>query len=184
MRSFLNGFTSIELLVVIAIVGLLMAIGLPGMGVFITKSRMDAEINALASGLNFARGEAVKRGLQVSVCAVLISDTTLLPGLQCGTTSAYDTGWMVKLTDPSLTGSALLTLQVTPAMSHGESLQAYASTGGVLAATTYPTFFPIGYTFFPGTFSLHDSNSTPSLYRCITFATGFWTVQPAGTACP
>jgi len=165
MNRTLRGFSLVELMVVIAIVGISVAIGLPSFVPIISKIRMEGEISALLSGLNFARSEAVKRGLSVSVCPST-------DGINCTTGTSWTTGWIVLLQ-----GSPTQLLQVTPALSR-DSL-----TSTSVATPSYPQFTPMGYTFFTGTLTLHDASNTQSLYRCIAFASGSWTSK-LGAACP
>ncbi len=62
-----KGFTLIELLVTITIAGILFAIAIPSFTSVITKNRLTAAANELITALNFARSEAVKRGVSVWV---------------------------------------------------------------------------------------------------------------------
>lgn len=126
--------------------------------------RLDAEVNTVLSGLNFARSEAIKRGLPVAVC----------PGTSnCGTVSDWSGGWLVLL--PGTTTQLLQ--QYTP-LAAGHTL-----TGVSTDSTPYPQFTPMGYTFFTGTLSLHDRTNTPEWRRCVVFSFGTWTTQ-TGSACP
>jgi type IV fimbrial biogenesis protein FimT len=152
-------------MVTVSIVVLLTVLAVPGLGALVTKIRMDGEINAVVSALNFARSEAVKRGQTVSVC----------PGTTatCGAGTSWTSGWVV-----SLPGTTAQLLQKTDAYSGTDTLISTSA-----ATPSYPQFTPMGYTFFTGTLTLHDGNSTPSLYRCLVFNTGTWT-SVTGSACP
>ncbi|RFO98897.1 hypothetical protein DIC66_03230 [Rhodoferax lacus] len=159
------GVTLIELLVVLAIVGIAAVIGMPNLAYTISKVRMDGEINAVLSGLNLARSEAVKRGLTVSVCPST-------NGTSCAASTSWSTGWIVQLDGPP---SQLL--QTTAALSR-DSLVSTST-----ATPAYPQFTSMGYTFFDSTLTLHDTNETESLRRCIAFSAGSW-VSRSGAACP
>jgi type IV fimbrial biogenesis protein FimT len=160
-RSSASGATLIELLVIFALVGILATIAVPSFDSIKTNIRMAGEINTLLNTLNFARTEASKRGQQVVVCPV--------SGNACALSKNWTTGWQVFQPDSSTQ------LNSSPGVSNGDTLTS--------TLTTYPVFTPMGYTFFNGTLSLHESKNNPSLYRCIVFNAGSWTTQQ-GTACP
>jgi len=61
------GFTLTELMIVIAIVGILIAIAAPGFGAMTRSNRVTVAANELTNLLNYARSEALTRGLNVSV---------------------------------------------------------------------------------------------------------------------
>jgi type IV fimbrial biogenesis protein FimT len=82
------GFTMMELVMVIAIAGLLAAIGIPSFKYVTASNRIATELNALVGDLQFARSEAVKEGLPVTVCAST-------DGISCANSSTWNTGWIV-----------------------------------------------------------------------------------------
>lgn len=165
MNSKSFGVTLIELLVVLAIVGVAAVIGMPNLAYAISKVRMDGEINAVLSGLNLARSEAVKRGLTVSVCPST-------NGTSCAAGTSWSSGWIVQLDGPPTQ-----LLQTTAALSRDTLVSTSTAT------PSYPQFTSMGYTFFTDTLTLHDPNDTESLNRCIVFAAGSW-VSKSGAACP
>lgn len=65
-RSY-HGFTLIELLITVAISGVLMGVGVPSFNEVIKNSRLTTNINELATSLNLARSEAVKRNQPVTI---------------------------------------------------------------------------------------------------------------------
>ena len=83
-----KGFTLIELLITVTLVGILAAIAVPNFSSIIQKSKADSEVSDLQRALNFARLEAINRGVNMSVLptsgtawttelkVVLSSDTT------------------------------------------------------------------------------------------------------------
>lgn len=87
-RSAAAGFTLIELLVVISLVAILTTLATPSLRDLIQRTRIATEVNSLVSDLQFARSEAIKRGLPVSVCAS--SD-----GSTCLTANTWNQGWIV-----------------------------------------------------------------------------------------
>jgi type IV fimbrial biogenesis protein FimT len=70
----------IELMVTLTVAGVLMALALPNLRPFIQNSRLTSASNDLLRSLYIARAEAVKRQLNVVVCATAdptASDTTI-----------------------------------------------------------------------------------------------------------
>ncbi|MBV8620355.1 MAG: GspH/FimT family pseudopilin [Curvibacter sp.] len=83
-----RGFTLLELLVTMAILAIVLAIGVPSFRYIIYSSRISNEVNALVGSLQYARGEAIKRGQSVAVCAS--SD-----GATCSGATSWVNGWLV-----------------------------------------------------------------------------------------
>ena len=161
MRLSNQGFTLIEMMVTIVIIGILASIGLPAYRDTVTSMRMSATINALSNTLNFARTEAMKRGLITSVCPIA--------GTACNVTTNWSGGWS------TLVNSTSTQLSIAPSLSNGDTLTS--------SLTTPPQFNPAGYTFFTGTITLNNASSTASLRRCIVFNGGTWKINK-GTLCP
>lgn len=88
-----SGVTLIELLVTLSIAVILMAIAVPGFQDFFRRNRIDSAVSDLMGTLNYARSEAIRRGVRVSVCR---SST----GANCTTTDPWDEGWIV-FTNPN-----------------------------------------------------------------------------------
>ena len=61
------GFTLVELLVTVAIIGISLTLGVPAFKDTIRNSVLTSVINEFVASLNFARSEAVKRGVFVTV---------------------------------------------------------------------------------------------------------------------
>lgn len=81
--------TLIELMITIVIAGILLMIAVPSFVSLTQKNRVAAEINGLSASLQFARAEAVKEGLPVTVC---VSTT----GTGCAAASTpWQSGWIV-----------------------------------------------------------------------------------------
>ena len=126
MRS--RGFTLIELLIVVVILGLIMAVALPSFGNAYLTNRLASYSNNFIGSVQYARTEAIKRNVKVTVCASS-------NGTSCtSSATSWQPGWIVKCeassaTDTSCTsgGASTLVLQKQDALS---SSYAMASTSG------------------------------------------------------
>ena len=82
-----TGFTLIELMVVLSIAAILVSVAIPGFRSLIQNNRLATQANELTGTMNFARGEAIKRGQSVTVCV-----STDQAGCTLGT--AWAGGWI------------------------------------------------------------------------------------------
>lgn len=87
-----KGFTLIELMVTLAVLAIIMGIAVPSFTSLIQNSRSTALANSVATALNHARSEAVKRNANVEFCS---GDGSSCPG-------NWTAGWVVRLTDGTL----------------------------------------------------------------------------------
>ena len=96
-----RGFTLPELMIVMVVMGILLGVGIPTYRDTIARTRVTSKMNELVGAMQAARGEAVRRGVDVSVCAVE-------SGVKCGNGSAgsWSTGWAVIAEDPAGTTGA------------------------------------------------------------------------------
>src|SRR5262245_2976784 len=88
------GFTLIELIITLVVLGLLFAIGMPGMMTWLQNQQIKVSAESLQSGLQFARTEALRRNALVQFQLV----DTLTPA--CAPTNT-GTSWIVSLNDPT-----------------------------------------------------------------------------------
>ena len=65
-----TGFTLIELMVTIAVAAILLTVAVPGFQSLVQNNRATTAAKQLSTEINFARSEAVTRGVEVSVCPV------------------------------------------------------------------------------------------------------------------
>ncbi|MEM7612990.1 MAG: GspH/FimT family protein [Pseudomonadota bacterium] len=87
-QSAAEGFSLIELLAVLAIVAVVAALGAPPLGDWLAEQRMRADLAALARDFHFARHEAAKRNVTVSLCAS--NDA-----VSCSGSRTWSAGWIV-----------------------------------------------------------------------------------------
>jgi len=129
-KSLQAGFTMIELVVVMLIVGIIAWVGTSSFGYVTGSNRMSAEINALNSDLRFARTEAIKEGLFVTVCASS-------NGTTCQAASSWQNGWIV-ISDPTgaqTPNGAPLRVQAAFSKSFNNSTDAITVNSGFWAVT-------------------------------------------------
>ena len=123
-----KGFTLIELMVTISVLAILLTIAVPSFQTFVLNNRITGQANDMMTALNYARSEAIKRGLPVSMSS------------NSGTAD-WSTGWFV-FSDPSGNGivdAGDITLRVWPALGGGNTLNA------ILGAVTVVTFDSGGF---------------------------------------
>lgn len=85
-----SGLTLIELLITTAVAGILLAVGVPSFLDFITSNRASGYASDLIADMNYARSEAIARGMRVVVCkgpVLNVSDNC--------TTGHWEGGWKV-----------------------------------------------------------------------------------------
>lgn len=68
LRSTIKGFTLVELMITLAIAVILLGLAAPSFVDIIKDNRLTTQINTLSASLNFARSEAIKRSVTVTVC--------------------------------------------------------------------------------------------------------------------
>ena len=91
-RTTMRGFTLIEAMITIAVLSLLFMIGLPGMNTWLQNTQIRTSAEALQSGLQLARAEALRRNVPVRFQLVdsLAGGCALVPN---------GTSWVVSLAD-------------------------------------------------------------------------------------
>ena len=85
------GFTLLELLVTVSIAAVLTALAVPSIAETIKNNRITAQVNEFVGALNFARSEAIKRGVRVSLCKTSDAMTCIRDGAG----SNWAQGWIM-----------------------------------------------------------------------------------------
>ena len=81
-----SGYTLLELIITVALISLIFAFAIPSLTTFNQNDRLTTNINTLIGHLAYARSEAVKRSVQVAICAS--NDAATCSG-------GWDDGWIV-----------------------------------------------------------------------------------------
>lgn len=89
-----HGFTLIELLITISVLALVLMIGLPNLSVWLQNTQIRTAAEAMQSGLQLARAEALRRNAVVRFHLV----DSLASGCALSATGA---SWVVSLADPT-----------------------------------------------------------------------------------
>ena len=160
-----------EALVVLAVVGMLAAVAVPSMTVFLDNGQLSADTNDLFSSLLIARSEAVTQNSRVVLCKIdPDSDLTA-----CAPGSTWQAGWLAFVDDDN---------DVT--LDNGEDIvNTYTgmSANTVVTSAAFPntiSYFPSGTSNSNGSFILCVNNSVAS--EIFINATG--RPRVADSACP
>lgn len=171
------GVTLVELLVTLAVLAIVLALGAPQLGSFLTNRAVVAHTSLFASDLRFARSEALKRGQTVTLCAaatITPPACTNAPG-----DAGFANGWIV-FADPNANGTiddtdTVLRIQqpVTDRMASitsGQYAFSFVNIGITLSGAANLTFTPKG-----------SSQDVTAYSRAVCVArTGRAKVMPAG----
>jgi type IV fimbrial biogenesis protein FimT len=168
------GFTMTELVIVMSIVAILMMIGVPSFKYVTTSNRISTEVNGLLGDMQYARSQAIKEGLPVTVCSSQ-------HGTQCDGGNNWQGGWIVFLdsnNDQQVdNGETVIRIQ-TP-FSSTDTFQPLNAT------FQYITFNREGYANTNNantvTLELHDSSANTAWTRCLAISpVGMLTTQKTG----
>lgn len=91
MKNRPDGFTLIELLVVISIVAVLAALAVPSFTAMLMRRSVQGAALALVTDMRYARSEALRRSVKVSICSLATGSTTTCSG----NPAKWENGWMV-----------------------------------------------------------------------------------------
>lgn len=167
-----SGFTLIELLITITIAVILMTVAVPSFLDFMRNSRITGQANDLVLAFAYAKSEAVKRGVQVTVCSRATNTA-------CAASTTWDGGWLVFVDNDGggTVNGADLVLQVRGQLETGNTLRA-----GVRQRVTFRS---TGYSpGFNDTFRLCDVRGTANARQVVISAQGRATSTIGTAACP
>jgi type IV fimbrial biogenesis protein FimT len=152
-----RGFTMIELLVTISIAAIMLTIAIPSFQNFLLNSRLTSHTNDLVLGMAYAKSEAVKRGINVSVCASSNSSTC---------TGTWQNGWIVRT-------------------AAGDVLDAHTSYSGTICANESSIVFRnSGFPVDDIVFNLYDSRGVGSGRNIAVSLQGRASTISGATVCP
>ncbi|GFM87212.1 general secretion pathway protein GspH [Pseudomonas cichorii] len=153
MRYMSKGFSLIELLVTVSVVAIVAAIAVPSFTSSIQNNKVDTEVNDLQRALNYARLEAINRGVTIRIAPTSGAD--------------WKTELQVYLaSDTSATPTAL---RKVAAMSSGATLTAVNVTTG--ASVTALEFNNLGALYAPTsavTMTYTRGSLTRNINICLT----------------
>jgi type IV fimbrial biogenesis protein FimT len=173
-----SGFTLTELIITMGIAAILLAIGIPSFKYVTVSNRISTEVNGLLGDMQFARSEAVKEGLPVTVCA---SSNATSANPTCSGLAEWQSGWIVFL-DSNNNQTVDPGEQVVRTQGQFSSTDTFVPDNGALS---WITFNREGYastnTAVIVTLQLHDSTATAAWTRCLAVTpVGMLTTQKAG----
>jgi type IV fimbrial biogenesis protein FimT len=175
----LSGFTLVEVLIAMTVVAILLTIGIPSFRYVTNSNRIAAEINGLLGDMQFARAEAIKEGLPVTVC--VSADGANCSGVNVNT---WQNGWIVF---SDVNGNAVVNAAAGDVVLRVQ--RTFASSDTFVATNTVGavTFNREGYAngIANGTLiKLHDINNTTNWIRCLSInLSGMMLTQTYGGAC-
>lgn len=162
------GFTMIELLVTISIAAIMMAIAVPSFQSFLLNSRLTGHTNDLVLGMAYARSEAVKRGVNVTVCAS--NDQATCSG-------DWEDGWIVRFINEDDEEVALeVHTAYTGTICGSAGAIVFNSSGFSVADAAFPFTFPFA-------FNLYDSRGVADGRRVEVSLQGRASTSTGATAC-
>jgi type IV fimbrial biogenesis protein FimT len=148
-----RGFTLVELMVAVALVAILSTLAAPSFTGLIDRSRATAQSQHLLSSLQFARTEAAKRGVRVSLCHSVAPEATTP---SCGGAgSDWGTGWLVFVDNIHIAGNVAGTLDANDTLLRvGPPLRG----GTIIPSASYADWVSFGSTGRPFGSGLANGN--------------------------
>lgn len=97
-RPYAHGFSLIEMVVALAVIGILMAAVMPNVSEWIQNTKVRTAADAIQSGLQATRGEAVKRNRPMTFWLVSLDDNKVMDN-SCKLSSTSGS-WVVSANSP------------------------------------------------------------------------------------
>jgi len=158
-QSRARGFTIVELLVTITVLGIVMMLGLPNISAWLQNTQIRSGADAMVSGLQFARAEALRRNRPVRFNLV----DTLDASCSLATAGPH---WVVSMADPSSNCNVEASFTVDPPfILQKRSSQEGSQNAAIIASASSVTFNGLG-----SAGSLQIGISNPSGGACQTAA--------------
>ncbi|HAT2103277.1 TPA: prepilin-type N-terminal cleavage/methylation domain-containing protein [Legionella pneumophila] len=148
------GFTLVELLVTLSVFAIILTLIVPSLKTMILNNRLTSNIDSLVSSLNYARGVALDRAVNVAVCPLGSPGSTA-----CG--ANWSSGWIV-VTQPVAGAPTLL-------KSHQTSVNDPVITSNVSSVI----FDPHGLSTTQSNFTMCDNRGNAFARSAMVLATGF-----------
>ncbi|MGI4848829.1 MAG: GspH/FimT family pseudopilin [Janthinobacterium lividum] len=171
-HGFKHGFTLVEMMVVIVIVAILSAVSMPSFRALAQTYPAQALASSFRAALEYARAEAIKQGIPVTLC---VSSN----GATCNGSTAWQNGWII-FADANADKTVGALLQWQKALAGTDTMVADNSVSAL-------SFSRDGFVIaLPGsgdvTFTIHSTPANSSATRCVAVTkTGHLVTQRAGT---
>jgi prepilin-type N-terminal cleavage/methylation domain-containing protein len=145
------GFTMIEVAITLVLVAIMSAIALPGMRDFLARTRLSTQVSSLRADVAYARSEAARQNVVVSLCPAAVGTTGGAVVYTCSGTD-WSIGWIAFVDSAGTTGvfdSTDTVLRV-----HNKTNGISISGSGGLASAASLTMRPTGEASVSGKFDL------------------------------
>jgi type IV fimbrial biogenesis protein FimT len=154
-----RGFSIIEAVIAIALIALLLAMGLPSLGLFLDNQKIRASAETLYSGLQHARSSAVKQNTPVEFVMfddpIDLNDFTFINSV---TPKAGGLNWAVRTPNPAAPGTYTLVTTRAGAESSGSGTASVVSVTGGAPIITFNGFGGTNGLAGPVTFQFTRAN--------------------------
>jgi len=152
------GFTLIELMVALTVGAVLTGLAVSSFKYVTNSNRLASEVNALLGDMEYARAQAIKEGLPVTIC-------TSTNGTSCAGTTTWQFGWIV-FDDPNGNKTVDAGEQVRRYQRQLQLGDTFTANNAISAITFSREGFALG---LPGTIliTLHDTTANTQSVRCL-----------------